>query len=183
MIRNEKQARETKHRVLEAACQVFAEVGYREGTVAKICERAGANRAAVNYHYGDKENLYRSVWRYTYSLASKAHPIEPTEAGLPAERRLHAFMRSLVLRMFDEGPGGLFARIVAKEFPEPQEFMVEEFRRVHADHALIFDAVVREMLGNDAGQDDLRVCRLMILMPSLGLGMRRLSRHSRFRPP
>ena len=52
---------DTKRKVLEAACRLFGEVGYHEGTVARICEEAGANRAAVNYYFGDKQNLYREV--------------------------------------------------------------------------------------------------------------------------
>lgn len=183
MTENERSPQETKQKLLEAGCEVFAEAGYHEGTVVRICDRAGANRAAVNYHYGDKESLYRAVWRYTYELALEAYPIKPVDAEASAEQRLHVLMRSLVLRMFDEGRGGLFARIVAREFTEPQEFMTDERGRVHADHAQIFDAVTRDMLGERAEQNDLHVCSFMILMPSLGLGMRRLGRHAKCGPP
>ena len=48
----------TRQHLLEAAGQVFADAGYRAATVREICERAGANIAAVNYHFGDKEQLY-----------------------------------------------------------------------------------------------------------------------------
>ena len=46
---------DTERRVLEAAGEVFAALGYRAATVRQICEKAGANIAAVNYYYGDKE--------------------------------------------------------------------------------------------------------------------------------
>ncbi len=48
----------TKVRLLEAAGQEFAEKGYDGATVRAICDRAGMNLAAVNYHFGDKEHLY-----------------------------------------------------------------------------------------------------------------------------
>ena len=45
---------------MDAAGEIFAEYGYRAATVRQICEKAGANIAAVNYYYGDKERLYHS---------------------------------------------------------------------------------------------------------------------------
>ena len=41
--------KETRHRLLNAACEVFAEKGYRNARVAEICRRAGANVARHQY--------------------------------------------------------------------------------------------------------------------------------------
>jgi TetR/AcrR family transcriptional regulator, regulator of cefoperazone and chloramphenicol sensitivity len=48
----------TKVRLLEAAGEEFAAKGFDAARIRTICERAGANIAAVNYHFGDKEQLY-----------------------------------------------------------------------------------------------------------------------------
>ncbi len=48
----------TKVRLLEAAGQEFADKGFDCARIRTICERAQANIAAVNYHFGDKEQLY-----------------------------------------------------------------------------------------------------------------------------
>ena len=48
----------TKDRLLEAAKEIFMEHGYEGATVQMIAEAAGANIAAVNYHYGSKSDLY-----------------------------------------------------------------------------------------------------------------------------
>jgi len=55
----------TEKRLLEAAGEIFAEHGYRAATIHQICQRAGANIAAVNYHFSDKEQLYHEVIRYS----------------------------------------------------------------------------------------------------------------------
>ena len=48
----------TKAKLLEAAGEEFADKGFEKATIRGICELAGANIAAVNYHFGDKEQLY-----------------------------------------------------------------------------------------------------------------------------
>ena len=48
----------TKVRLIEAAGEEFAGKGFDATRIRTICDRAGANMAAVNYHFGDKEQLY-----------------------------------------------------------------------------------------------------------------------------
>jgi AcrR family transcriptional regulator len=68
----------TKVRLLEAAGEEFAEKGYEVARVRAICERAGANLAAVNYHFGDKEQLYIEVLREAHRCG-----MEPAEGMVP----------------------------------------------------------------------------------------------------
>ena len=56
--------KETRWRLLNAACEVFAQKGYRDAKVADICKTADANVAAVNYYFGDKVSLYEEAWRH-----------------------------------------------------------------------------------------------------------------------
>jgi AcrR family transcriptional regulator len=55
---------DTKLTLLLAAGELFAENGLDGTSIRAIAEKAGANIAAVNYHFGSKENLYREVLRY-----------------------------------------------------------------------------------------------------------------------
>ena len=70
----------TRQGLLEAAGQVFAEKGYERTTAKEICKRAGANAAAVNYHFGGIEPLYAAVLdearRRVFSAQAIARAVE-----------------------------------------------------------------------------------------------------------
>ena len=54
---------QTMRQLLAAAQKLFAEKGFRGTSIRDIVTEAGSNVAAVNYHFGSKENLYREVFR------------------------------------------------------------------------------------------------------------------------
>jgi AcrR family transcriptional regulator len=68
----------TRQQILDVAQRLFAEKGFRGAAIRDIVKAAGSNVAAVNYHFGSKENLYREVWR--------RHKILARERGLAAIR-------------------------------------------------------------------------------------------------
>ncbi|MGV9311874.1 TetR/AcrR family transcriptional regulator [Streptomyces sp. NPDC003691] len=51
----------TKDRILDVAERLFGERGYASTSLRAVTEAAGANVAAVNYHFGSKEGLLRAV--------------------------------------------------------------------------------------------------------------------------
>jgi AcrR family transcriptional regulator len=53
----------TKERILDTAEILFAQKGYQAVSVREITSAAECNLAAVNYHFGNKENLYLEVFR------------------------------------------------------------------------------------------------------------------------
>mgnify|MGYP001041450986 CR=1 FL=1 len=53
----------TKERILDTAEVLFAQKGYQAVSVREITSAAKCNLAAVNFHFGNKENLYLEVFR------------------------------------------------------------------------------------------------------------------------
>jgi TetR/AcrR family transcriptional regulator, regulator of cefoperazone and chloramphenicol sensitivity len=157
-------SKETENRLLEAAGEIFAQYGYRAATVRQICEKAGANIAAINYHFGDKEGLYLAVLRSVpNAYAEKYPPGAGLKRGASAEHKLLAYVRSLLQRVFDEGRPGWHTKIIAREMIEPTralDTLLEEVARpIHQELALI----VRELLGPGANQAVLRRCTLSVM--------------------
>ncbi|MCB2191530.1 MAG: CerR family C-terminal domain-containing protein [Deltaproteobacteria bacterium] len=58
-----RQADLTRERLLDEAERLFAERGYDAVSLREITSAADAHLAAVNYHFGSKENLYLEVFR------------------------------------------------------------------------------------------------------------------------
>jgi len=110
----------TRQLLLEAAGEVFAERGFKAASVREICQRAGANVAAVNYHFGDKETLYAEVLKYALRCAREQYP--PTfglRKGATVEQRLQAFVHSFLLRIFDGARSSWHGRLMSHEMLEP----------------------------------------------------------------
>ncbi len=60
-----------KDRILYEAEALFAERGFYAVTVREITKAARCNLAAVNYHFGNKQNLYMEVFRCLWKPRAK----------------------------------------------------------------------------------------------------------------
>ncbi|MGL4424094.1 MAG: TetR/AcrR family transcriptional regulator [Gemmataceae bacterium] len=88
-----------KHRLIVAAQEVFAEKGFEAASVREICSRAGANGAAINYHFGTKERLYSEACRHAHNCGDAGEPMPEFPLGTPPEEKLRQFIRIMAVRM------------------------------------------------------------------------------------
>ncbi|QYY36154.1 CerR family C-terminal domain-containing protein [Ruficoccus sp. ZRK36] len=153
---------ETRVRLLQAAAECFALHGYKRATLAQICQEAGANQAAANYHFRDKAGLYREALCHAYGQAQEKHPL-PDMGGLATEDQLRQYLAMHCRRIFDEGVGGLFPRMFAKEIAEPTDALEFIFDEVVSDERSVLIRIVRELLGEQATDEDCGLCRLSII--------------------
>ena len=61
----------SKERILQEAEALFAERGFYAVTIREITQAARCNLAAVNYHFGNKQNLYMEVFRCLWKPRAK----------------------------------------------------------------------------------------------------------------
>jgi AcrR family transcriptional regulator len=109
---------ETRCRLLRAAIDVFALHGYHGASTREICERAGANTAAIHYHFRDKAGLYRELFRLPIELVTAAsRPM--TDARLPLLERLGHFYRGVVTVLAQDSKLRQLALLHAREEAEP----------------------------------------------------------------
>jgi len=154
----------TRQRVLEAAVEVFTEHGFRKATVRDICKRANANVAAINYHFRDKEGLYTAVLQYAHQCACEKYPPQLGLHGdATLEQRLLAFVRSLLLRIFDEGRHAWHGKLMSREMFEPTralDALVENNIRPLAQQ---LESIVSGLLGTQTNSELVRLCTMSIV--------------------
>ena len=51
----------TKEKILNAAEQIFAEMGFDGTSVRAITQKANVNVSLVNYHFRDKDTLFKKI--------------------------------------------------------------------------------------------------------------------------
>jgi TetR/AcrR family transcriptional regulator, regulator of cefoperazone and chloramphenicol sensitivity len=109
----------TKDRLLQAAGEEFAEKGFECARIRAICDRAQANVAAVNYHFGDKEQLYVQAVLEAHRCGIEAGEEGQDEGSEPAEQ-LRGFIRHFLCRVLSlHDPDDWRHRLVIREMLHP----------------------------------------------------------------
>ena len=149
--------RETRERLLRAAERLFADRGFGHVTVREICRAAGANVAAVNYHFGDKLGLYREIMQSAIDkMRATNDAARRAGAGLSPEEQLRRYIIIFNRRLLESG-GDTLHRVIAREMHEPTaalDAVVEQGIRPRVDYV---SALVCAILG--CPTDDPRVLR------------------------
>ncbi len=127
---------DTRNRLLRAAIEEFAREGFDNATVRDICGRAEANVNAVNYHFGDKQQLYVEAVKAAHRSISRG--IGPEQIDQIAEQfdgdpqqRLRAFVGQMAaMAMALENRTDANHRLMFREIGQPTvatEHIVREF--------------------------------------------------------
>lgn len=152
----------TQERLLVSAGRIFAEKGYQDTTIAEICEQAQTNIASVNYHFGDKENLYLQAWRYAFQQDLKKYPPDggiPTDTG--AAERLGGRIRALIARIAD--PDSDFFAIVYKEMARQTNLLEKIMEQEIIPQHLAMTQLIAELLGENATAKQIQFCHASII--------------------
>jgi len=154
----------TRRALMDAAADVFAERGFRDATVREICQQAGANVAAVNYHFGDKVSLYSAVLAELSGLAQARFASDAgLAAGASPRQRLTAFIRSFLQRVLSEELSARHGRIMAREMVEPTEALDRMVRDYIQPQADLLRDILRDLLPPGTDPALTRLCGLSIV--------------------
>lgn len=134
--------RVTKERILDAAEQLFAEHGFEGTSIRAVTQKAGANLAAVGYHFGSKAALLEAVAERVMKpvLAGQLGRLNDLEKG-GREPGVEDLVEAFITPYFDRLPrksearGETVSRLVGRILGDP----TEEIRKVAVEGGEVRD--------------------------------------------
>src|SRR6476620_7949553 len=145
---------ETKERILDAAETLFMEHGYEATSLRSLTTAADVNLAAVNYHFGTKEELFQAV------LTRRLDPMnqrrlelltrfeaESAPKPLPCDRSLSALL--IPARTSERDPergGSNFLRLLGRAYADPAPFIRQFLSDQYAEMIARFKAAFARAL-------------------------------------
>src|SRR5262245_42853719 len=147
----------TKERILDAAENLFMEHGFEATSLRAITAAAAVNLAAVNYHFGTKEELFQSV------LTRRLDPMnqdrvalltrlesEVAPQPLSCEKILMAlFIPALTISRDPERGGKNFLRLLGRAYADPapfiRKFLSEQYAAMIARFKTAFARALPEL--------------------------------------
>ncbi|HOX90252.1 MAG TPA: CerR family C-terminal domain-containing protein [Burkholderiaceae bacterium] len=153
-----------RQELLAAGLRIFAEKGYAAASTREICEAAGVNAAAIHYHFGDKEGLYRAVLEQPIvELAERFAGFDAPELEL--EEALRRFL-GVFLPRADEGEAlQLATRLHLREMVEPTAAFRELIERsVRPHHEALVRLIARHV---DAPHPDAALHQLALALVAM----------------
>ena len=148
----------TKDRILYAAEELFAQQGFASTSLRQVTSRADVNIAAVNYHFGSKDNLVHEVFRRRMDVmsAQRLEALAKAAAAAPGELEpiLAAFVEPALAMAQDRHGGGAFIRVIARAYAESNDslrkFLSDQYGHVLREFAKAIGACVPAL-----GKEDL----------------------------
>jgi AcrR family transcriptional regulator len=118
---------ETRAQLIEAALDVFGRIGFEGAATREIAKRAGANLAAIVYHFGSKEALHLAVAEHVAErIATSVGPAlaaaaDPAATATPdgARRMFTRLIETYVEVIIGSAEAERWARFIVREQMQP----------------------------------------------------------------
>ncbi|MBU1345084.1 MAG: CerR family C-terminal domain-containing protein [Proteobacteria bacterium] len=158
----------TKQRIIDVAGEIFGKHGFKSATIRKIAIAANANIASINYHFRDKEGLYRAVLEDIFSTGFKKFPSAVrSEKNSGPDQRLHTFIRAMFHRFLSmegwQGISGGRGRLITREFFDPTpafEDIVDTYIKPQKD---ILVSILSDLSHGNDSMNQLLPCAISII--------------------
>ncbi len=163
----------TRERLLAAGLRLFAQQGFSKTSTRELAEEAGANVAAISYHFGDKAGLYRAVFLEPMGGAPDADIARFSPGSLSLRQALHGFYAGFLEPLKQGDTVRLCMKLHFREMLEPtglwDDHLAHGIRPLH--DALLL--VLARHLGvpASAAPDDADLQRLAVCLAGLGVHM------------
>jgi len=140
----------TRLALILAGGELFAEFGLDGTSVRAIAEKADANIAAINYHFGSKENLYTEVLRYAVLRGTGLRPsvlLKDNEERLTTPAGIAQILRQIVKEWFasyfSPDQPRWFGRVLVRSLLDPTPSLQEILKEIFEPDQQAVRAIIR----------------------------------------
>ncbi len=138
---NKENQKNTRQRILDAAEELFMQNGFEGTSMRMVTGEAKVNLAAVNYHFGSKEELMQAVLRRRLEVINRERlrlldEAEGKAAGKPLKPSviIDCFFGTLLRVAADQkAGGGTFLRLLGRTVTDPSHFIRTFMSTEYAD--------------------------------------------------
>lgn len=135
-------------------------------TVRDLCEAAGANVAAVNYHFGDKAGLYREVVDAALeAVRGFADQAMGAPSSSPPEERLRHYVRAHLVRSQSTRAArraSVIRALFRHELTQPTGAARRIIEQALAPRLRYLSQLVTELMGRGATPEAVRDCVMSV---------------------
>ena len=154
----------TRERLFEAAVTEFSERGYSGASVRQICQRAKANLAAIKYHFGSKDGLYREVLRGAAAALADRQELDDTRiATLSREKAVRQLIRQQLMALLRKDKTGRYLRVFAWENVSPSPVLRAFMASDEIPILSLADKIVRQFLPPSAPREEVLIATIWLL--------------------
>lgn len=151
-----------RDRVLEVACEMFAEAGFHGTHFREMCKRAGTNVAGICYHFESKEGLYQAVLMEAgRRLSHRDKDLTGCCARLPSDQRLLKLTEWLLQKMSESH--AWIGKLLARELLDPEcgahTYVASGLEKVCA----LLQYVMKDLLRANASPEAVRLHALHLM--------------------
>ena len=160
---------ETRQHILQVAGRVFADRGFARATSREICQAAGANLAAVNYHFGGKDGLYDAVLLEAHGQLVRLDDLESIAAAkLGHKAKLRMLIGLFVSRSSGPAlPWGL--KVLVHELMAPSAHVPLLMRQAVLPKVQVIASLIAEVLDVPAEHSLVQRSLALVVLPCIML--------------
>jgi AcrR family transcriptional regulator len=152
-----------RERIADAAGEVFAEKGFDATTVREICQKAGANIAAVNYYFGDKQRLYIEAVIRAHRWRMERFQLPEWTAATSPQTKLADFVRTFIRRVRTGPDETWHTRLIMREIGNPTAACAELVQSSIRPQFEMLLSILREILPEENDDEELRLTAFSIV--------------------
>jgi len=153
----------TREKLLEVAGPIFADRGYQAATIREICAAAGANVAAINYHFGDKLGLYTEVLQQSVRAAQLLAVQSTLDENAPPEKILRALIRARLRSINGKDLPDWHSRLLAHELAQPTPALRQLIDKLTRPVFKRLLEIIGRMIGLPPNDDHTRLCAISLV--------------------